>query len=95
MTSTNAGECVDALEHVILTDEEQLFKTANATVDVQPKHILLAVKKGVSYGLLQKLAAAIDLKYADDELLKAAWEIALARGEDREMRFVKDVQGYE
>ena len=85
---------MDMLDRVIHADEERSFEMANTVVDVQPRHILLAVEKGVSYGLLQKLTAALDPKHAKDELLKAAWEAAVARGEDKEVLVVKRAQGH-
>lgn len=82
---------VDALERVILddTDDKKMFERASKAVGVQPKHVLLAVQQGVSYGLLVQLFDALDAKWLDDdELLQATWDAAIARGEAEEMHIV-------
>lgn len=78
----------DALERVILDDDQTMFKHVNKTVAVQPKHVLLAVQQAVSYALMQQLFDALDKKYRNDKVIEAAWEEAVARGEEEELRIV-------
>ena len=83
----------DAVELAIQTDCTDSVMLARIVTrgTVHPRHILLAVESCVSHGLIVAITDALDPRMYSHPDLSEAWDVAVCRGDDEEVRTLRKI----